>query len=236
MTNNIVADQIDETDMNSTPIGILKNTVFAAFGLFIFGFGVYLTIQANIGVAPWDAFNLGIAHTLGMLYGDVFVIVSGIIIIIDLLLKEHIGIGTVLDAVVVGKTVDFFNWIDLVPVQKNLWIGIVMMIAGFFIMGFAQFIYMRAGLCCGPRDALMVGIGRRLNKIPIGAVNILILIVILFFGWRLNGPIGIGTLIGTVAMGTMMQLAFNIVKFEPKDVKHQSIIESVRIVLKRTNV
>ena len=36
----------------------------AAAGLFFFGFGVHLTIRANIGVGPWDALTLGLA--LGM--------------------------------------------------------------------------------------------------------------------------------------------------------------------------
>ena len=65
---------------------------------------------------------------------------------------------------------------------------------------------------------------------PIGAVNIMITVVVLIAGWRLGGPVGIGTLIGTVAIGSMMQLAFNIVKFEPKDVVHQNIFESIKVL------
>lgn len=94
---------------------LLKKTLLAAIGLICFGAGVYLTIQANIGVAPWDALNLGLSKTFGILYGTASVGVSVILILIDLLLKEHIGIGTILDAVLVGKTVDFLNWFDLIP-------------------------------------------------------------------------------------------------------------------------
>ena len=83
---------------------LLKKTLLAAIGLICFGAGVYLTIQANIGVAPWDALNLGLSKTFGILYGTASVGVSVILILIDLLLKEHIGIGTILDAVLVGKT------------------------------------------------------------------------------------------------------------------------------------
>lgn len=135
---------------------LLKKTLLAAIGLICFGAGVYLTIQANIGVAPWDALNLGLSKTFGILYGTASVGVSVILILIDLLLKEHIGIGTILDAVLVGKTVDFLNWLDLIPSQENIWAGIVMMLIGFFIMGLSQVIYMKAGLCCGPRDSLLL--------------------------------------------------------------------------------
>ena len=62
-----------------------------------------MTMQANIGVAPWDCFYLGIQRTFGIQYGNISVGISAIIIIINLIMKEHIGIGTILDAMIVGK-------------------------------------------------------------------------------------------------------------------------------------
>ena len=44
---------------NRTPGAILLNMLLAALSLFVNGFGFYLTIQANIGAAPWDVLNLG---------------------------------------------------------------------------------------------------------------------------------------------------------------------------------
>lgn len=218
---------------NNRTVGeILRNSLLAAFGLFSFGFGLYLTIQANIGVAPWDTLTIGLAQTIGTLYGNVSMVMGFVILGIDLLMGEKIGIGSLLDAVIVGKTVDLFNWLGLIKPLENMWAGIALLLTGFFIMGFSQFIYMKAGLCCGPKDSLMVGIGRRLSKMPIGAVNILITVVVLLIGWRLGGPVGIGTLIGTIAIGSMMQLAFNLVNFEPKDVVHQNILESIKVVVK----
>lgn len=211
---------------------LLKKSVLAAVGLMCFGAGDYLTIQANIGVAPWDTLNLGLSQTLGILYGTASIGVSLTLIIIDLLLKEHIGIGTILDAIVVGKTVDLLNWLDIVPKQENIWLSIPMMIVGFFIMGLSQVMYMKAGLGCGPRDSFMLALGKRLDRIPIGAVNILILIVVLFAGWRLGGPIGIGTVLAAFGIGMMMQLAFNITKFEPKSVVHENILQSIKKISK----
>lgn len=207
-------------------IELLKKSLLATIGLMCFGAGDYLTIQANIGVAPWDTLNLGLSETFGILYGTASIGVSLTLIVIDLLLKEHIGIGTILDAIVVGKTVDLLNWLDLVPKQENIWISIAMMFIGFFIMGLSQVMYMKAGLACGPRDSFMIAIGKRLNRIPIGAVNIMILIVVLAAGWQLGGPIGIGTVLAAFGIGIMMQLAFNITKFEPKSIVHENILQS----------
>ena len=216
--------------MNDTRLGILKNSVTATLGLMLFGVAVYLVIQANIGVNPWDAFCLGLADKLGVLYGTASIMISFAVICIDLLLREKIGLGTILDAVVVVKTVDLLNWLDLIPKQNSMWISLPMMFLGFFIAGFSQYIYMKAGLSCGPRDAMQVAIGRRMPRVPIGAVNVIILAVVLLIGWGLGGPIGIGTLIAPFASGGFQQLAFNIMKFEPKEVKHQDLTESFNVL------
>ena len=215
---------------NSTPAQILKNMLLAAFGLFSFGCGIYLVIQANIGVSPWDVLSLGLSATTGISYGNISVISSAVIICIDLMLKERIGFGTILDAVIVGKTVDLLVWLDPIQPLQNLWASIALIVVAELIMGFAVCIYMMAGLCCGPRDSLTIGIGRRLKKIPIGWVNNIILMIALFFGWRLGGPVGIGTVISTLLSGIMMELAFKVMNFKPKNVIHQGFFESIKVL------
>lgn len=53
---------------NRTPEAILLNMLIAVASLFVNGFGVYLTIQANIGAGPWDVLNTGLSRSLGILY------------------------------------------------------------------------------------------------------------------------------------------------------------------------
>lgn len=222
--------------MNNTRLDVLKNSIVATLGLIVFGFGVYLVIQADIGVAPWDVFCIGLSQTLGILYGNASIMISATIIILDLIMKEKIGLGTILDAIVVGKTVDFFNWIDLIHKPEAIWVSIIMIIVGFFLEGVAQVIYMKAGLSCGPRDAFQVALGRRMPKIPIGVVNIFILFTVFIIGYFLGGPVGIGTLIAPIGIGLCQQAAFNITKFEPKDVEHQGFFASIKVLFgKATN-
>ena len=215
---------------NRTRGAILLNMLLAAVSLFVNGFGIYLTIQANLGAAPWDVLNLGISKTAGILYGTASVAVSLTILGIDVLLKEPIGIAMIIDTIVVGKSVDFFNWIDVVPVPKTMAGGIVMMIIGLFIMGYTQYGYMWASLGCGPRDTLLVGLKRHAGRFPIGGVSIILLSVVTFIGWLLGGPVGVGTLIDAFLAGPIMQFAFYTVGFVPTDVKHQNILESFRIL------
>ena len=115
---------------NKTTGTIVRNMLLAAVSLFVNGFGVYLTIQANIGAGPWDVLNIGLSRTLGILYGTASIGVSCSILLIDILLREPIGISMFIDAVVVGKSVDFFNRINAVPPRGSLISGILVMIIG----------------------------------------------------------------------------------------------------------
>lgn len=216
--------------MNNTRKSILLNVLLASAGLFFFAFGVYLTIQANIGVAPWDAFNLGLVNTLGIKYGNANIAVSLIIVAVDILLKEKIGIGMLLDAVLVGKYVDLFNYFSIVPKQEKLWLSLAVMAAGMFILGFAQAMYMKAALGCGPRDSMLVGLKRRTDRIPIGIISVAIMVTVTLIGWLLGGPIGIGTVICAALEGPIMQLDFRLVRFNPTGVEHQDIITSLKIL------
>ena len=216
---------------NKTVGTILINMLLAGVSLFANGFGVYLTIHANIGAGPWEVFNLGLSKTFGILYGNASIAVSFAILLIDILLHEPIGIAMIIDALVVGKAVDFFNYIDVVPVPGNLVLSILMLVAGLIIEAYTLFFYMSAGLGCGPRDTLLVGMKKRLTKIPIGAVSVAILSLVTLIGWLLGGKVGLGTLICAFGFGPIMQFVFHSVSFNAESVRHQSIPESCRVII-----
>lgn len=205
-------------------------SLHAAFGLVIFASGLYCTIQANIGLAPWDCFNMGLAGKIGITYGQTSITIGIITIVVDLLLKEKIGIGTILNVAICGTTVDALTCLGLIPAQSSLWSGILVMIVGMFIMGLGRYLYMSAGLCCGPRDAMLVGIGKRLKRISIGTTNTIILAVVLIIGIILGGKAGIGTLISTFGIGTTMQITFNLFHFDPRNIENVSLADAIQIL------
>ena len=225
----IRAGNRDNLRDNKTSGSIFLNMLIAAVSLFLNGFGVYLTIRANLGAAPWDVLNLGISSTLGILYGTASIAVSLTILGIDIFLKEPIGLAMFIDAFVVGKAVDFFNWIDAVPKCSSPATGIPTMLIGIVILGYTQYAYMSSALGCGPRDTLLVGLSKRLKRIPIGITSVALLSTATLIGWLLGGPVGIGTLICAFATGPIMQFAFHTVKFEATKVKHQNLRESLAV-------
>ena len=202
-------------------------------GLLIFSFGVHLTIFANIGLAPWDCLGMGISYHTPFNYGISMTIMALLIVGIDLLMKERIGFGTIIDALLTGNFVQFFNSFNPLPLNSSLWIGILIMLAGFVFMALGMAVYMKSEQCCGPRDALLVGLGKRLSNIPIGVVEIILWAAVLLLGWLLGGPVGIGTIISTFGAGIVMQIVYSAIHFEPRALKHKSIIEVSRILIEK---
>lgn len=153
--------------MQNKSLQMIKAILKSAFGLFLYSCGVYLTVQANIGIAPWECLSMAISGKVGLSFGFVHT-VSGIIILgIDLLLKEKIGFGTILDALLVGNYVDWISYFHPIPVSRNLCLSIILVIVGLFVMGFGQYFYMSAGQSCGPRDSLTIALGKRFPNHPV---------------------------------------------------------------------
>ncbi|MBP5533231.1 MAG: hypothetical protein J6X68_04625 [Lachnospiraceae bacterium] len=194
-------------------------------GLLVFSFGVHLTIFANIGLAPWDCLGMGISYHTPLNYGLSMTVIAITVLIIDILLKEKIGYGTLIDALLTGNFVQLFNSLNPLPLNTNVWLGIAIMVAGFIFMALGMAIYMKSEQCCGPRDALLVGLGKRMPRIPIGVVEVALWAVVLLIGWLLGGPVGIGTLISTFGAGLVMQLVYSLMHFEPRKLKHRGILE-----------
>lgn len=215
---------------NQRSSSVFFSMLLAAFSLFVNGFGVYLTIQANIGAGPWDVLSLGVSKTLGILYGTASISISLIILMIDIALREPIGIAMFIDAVVVGKSVDLFNALNVIKPCKSPIAGILMMLLGLIIMAYTQYGYMIAALGCGPRDTLLVGMARRIRRVPIGIVSVALLSLATLLGGLLGGPVGIGTLISAFCSGPIMQAAFISVHFDATHIHHQKLGDSFRVI------
>ena len=197
-------------------------------GLIVFAFGVHLTIYANIGLAPWDCLGMGIAKHTPLNYGMAMTIMAVTILFIDILLKEKIGFGTIIDSLLTGNFVQAYNTLNPLPENHNLWLGICIMLLGFVFMAIGMMIYMKAQQGCGPRDSLLVGLGKRMPKVSIGIVEVILWGVVCLLGFLLGGPVGIGTLIGTFGAGLVMQIVYTIIRFEPRELKQRDVFAVVK--------
>ena len=146
----------------------------ALFGLLLFGTGSCCNIQANVGLAPWEAFSMGVGARLGLSFGTVLAGSGLVILAVDLLLREKIGLGTLLDIACIGPIADLLRAAGAIPVMTGFPSGIATLLAGQLLIAVGSYFYIGAGLSCGPRDALMVALCKRFPHTPVGVIRFFI--------------------------------------------------------------
>lgn len=191
-------------------------------GLFVYALGIIVTIQADLGLTPWNTFHQGIALHTGITLGQAISGVGLIIIIFNIIMKENVGLGTIMNMCLIGTFVDIISKVGIIPKSQSLLTGILMLIIGMFIIAFASWLYIGSGLGAGPRDGMMVSLVKITGK-PVGVVRGSIEILVLIVGFVLGGKVGIGTPIMAFLIGPIVQITFKAVGFDVKSVTHKYI-------------
>lgn len=176
----------------------VRRIVQLMIGLFLFGIGIALMVRSELGVAPWDVLTQGIMLQTGIPFGTVTIILSVIVLLLWIPIKQKLGIGTVLNALLVGPFADFGLWAFHTP--DSLLGRITLLIFGIVIIGFATGLYIGARYGPGPRDGLMTGLHRVTGK-PIWVVRTAIEVVVLAIGWMLGGNFFVGTIAFALFIG-----------------------------------
>jgi uncharacterized membrane protein YczE len=195
-------------------------------GLFLYSLGMVMNLQANLGYAPWSVFHEGMGLHLGITIGQATILASAVIVAISVFKKESVGFGTLSNVIFVGAFVDIilsWNWI---PLTQTLVSGAAMNVAALFVLGAATYLYMGAGYGAGPRDSLMVVITKQTGK-PVGLCRGFIEGLVLFTGWLLGGPVGVGTVIYMLGIGAAIQIVFSIMRFDVRTVRQESCYETL---------
>lgn len=167
----------------------------------MFGVGIGFMLESGLGVPPWDVLHQGLAMQLGLTVGIWSIIVSFAVLLMWLPLRERYGIGTLLNAIVIGVMIDVTA--VMLPEAGNIWIAGVMLAFGILLIGLASGLYIGANLGPGPRDGLMTAIARR--GLSVRVTRWLLEIVVLAIGWLLGGTFGIGTVAFALLIGPIVQ-------------------------------
>jgi uncharacterized membrane protein YczE len=181
---------------SSMPLRVAQCVV----GLVICGTGVALIVDADIGLAPWDVLHKGISRHTGLGVGTVIIIVGFALLALWIPLRVRPGLGTILNAVLIGATVNVV--LPHLPEPDDFVLQFVEMVGGVVAFGVGTAMYIGAGLGPGPRDGLMTGIAARGYSLRV--VRTGIEIVVLVTGWALGGSIGIGTAVFALTIGPLV--------------------------------
>lgn len=185
-------------------------------GLVLFGVGIWLGLQAHLGVGPWDVLAGGLAQHLGTPFGRTAIGVSVIVLVLGLVAGVRPGLGTALNVVVIGTVVDLLlatpalDGLGEQPLPARL-LGTV---GGIASVAVGSALYLGAHLGPGPRDGLMVAMVQRTGW-PVGRCRALLELVVLVLGVALGGPVGVGTLAFALGIGPAVQVAFRVLRQTP---------------------
>jgi uncharacterized membrane protein YczE len=178
-------------------------------GLFLYGIAIAMMIRAAIGISPWDVLAQGISLRTGIPFGLVTNLVGGVVLLLWIPLRQRLGVGTVLNALLIGPSAEVGLW--LIPLQDDIWVRILLFAGGLLLLSVATGLYIGARFGPGPRDGLMTGINKKYG-VRIWIVWTSIEVVVLVIGWILGGNVGIGTLAFALLVGPLVHIAMPILR------------------------
>tara|TARA_B100000287_G_scaffold120663_1_gene112479 strand:+ start:53 stop:703 length:651 start_codon:yes stop_codon:yes gene_type:complete len=181
---------------------------FLCFGLTLFGLGEGLLIVSLSGASPWSVLAQGISLNVNYSIGVITFIISVIVLIMWIPLKQKPGMGTILNALIIAGMIDLC--INFVPSPESYISQIILAIVAVLTVGIGGGIYLVANLGPGPRDGLMIGL-QKVSNLPIATVRAFIEISVVSFGWYLGGTVGIGTLLFAFGIGPAVALGLYLV-------------------------
>lgn len=179
----------------------LERIVRCVIGLALFGIGIALLLDADLGAAPWDVFHTGVSEHTGLPVGTVIILTGVAILVLWIPLREQPGLGTILNALEIGIVVDLV--LPLIPDPELLVPRLAMMAGGIVVIAIGSGLYIGAGLGPGPRDGLMTGLARRGISVRLARTGIEVTVLVL--GVLLGGAIGVGTAAFALGIGPLVQ-------------------------------
>jgi len=176
----------------------IKTLLFLIFGLFLFGLGETLLLASGAGVSPWTVLAEGISIYSSYSVGWSTFWMSLAVLLLWIPLKQKPGIGTILNVIIIALVFDYT--LPYLPNPENYEFKVLQVIIGVLITGLGSGFYLISNLGPGPRDGLMTGVQRITGK-PIALVRSTIEVIVVFFGWKLGGTVGLGTIIFALGIG-----------------------------------
>lgn len=177
-------------------------------GLFVLGASIALYVRADVGADPFTVLALGISKRTGATVGVATQLVGLTLLVILLIVdRSHIGIGTLLNVLLVGGFADVV--LRVVPRPSGLLPTIAMTAAAVFMMGVGVGLYVSGGLGEGALEGVMLVLSGRL-RISVRLSRIGMDVAAILMGVALGARIGVGTLLGAALTGPIAEATMRI--------------------------
>lgn len=189
---------------------ILLRIIILFIGLAIAHLGVTLFLLADLGADPFNVLIQGLFRTAQRLtdwqlltHGRVHMTICLLIILILLIIdRSYIKIGTILCMICGGPIIDFFTLLlnRLINSQNPFAVRICVLAAGCVILAFGMTIVMKSDSGVGPNDLVAIVISDKLQR-SFSVTRIIVDVCFVASGFLMHGAVGIGTIICAALVG-----------------------------------
>jgi uncharacterized protein len=205
--------------MHAPPLllgGFAFRFAWLVFGLFLCACGVVCFLESELGLPPWDVLHQGLAEQLGVAFGVANLVVSVVVLAVSWALRAHIGLGTLMNALLIGSFVIAIAYVEPITdlSDHGLAFRIALLAVALPFFGAGSAFYICAAMGAGPRDSLMLVVSRRLG-IRIGGARMGLELAALALGFALGGTAGLGTVVFALGIGPAVELSFWLLQRTP---------------------
>jgi uncharacterized membrane protein YczE len=196
--------------------GLVARLVSLVFGLFLFALAIVLTLEAHLGLWPWDVLHQGISNHTPLSFGAANAVVGLFVLFVAWAFGGPPGLGTIANATLIGLFIQGLTSIGGVQSlgDHGLAVRILLLAAGIALAGPGSAFYIGADLGAGPRDTLML-VGARRTGRRVGLVRAIIEVCALAVGIALGGTFGVGTIAFALLIGPVVEGAFWLLERSP---------------------
>ena len=179
-------------------------------GVCICGLSVGLFSYSSCGLDPFQVFAHGLWNLTPLDFGTFYTILNIILIVVILLVdRSKVGLGTVINLFGVGYMAEFSEWmLRRWNDSPSLTLRIISLAIGVVVMCFASALYFTADLGVSTYDAVALIISQR-TPLKFFYVRVACDLLCVLIGWIFGGTVGVGTIITAFFMGPMITFVNN---------------------------
>ena len=179
------------------------------FGLTIFGIGEAFLVVSSLGNSPWVVLSEGISINTFLNIGESTFLVSVLVLLLWIPLKQRPGFGTIANIVLIAAAIEV--GLFFIPAVESIFLKYFYVLFGIALVGAGSALYITCGLGTGPRDGLMTGLHYK-SGVRVGRVRLGIEVVAASTGALLGGSLGIGTLLFALLIGQSVAISLGVVE------------------------
>ena len=185
----------------------IQRMLVLIFGLMIFGVGEAFLVVTSLGNSPWVVLSEGISLNSNLNIGESTFVVSVVVLLLWIPLRQKPGFGTLANIVVIAASIEL--GLLIIPTVENIYFKYFYVLFGIALVGIGSALYITCGLGTGPRDGLMTGLHYK-TGVRVGRVRLGIEVVALSIGAFLGGSLGIGTALFALLIGQSVAISLGV--------------------------